>query len=46
MSVRKKRGMIAALCACIAGEGLAYAQQKTTVDEAKVELAMMAALLP
>jgi L-cysteine S-thiosulfotransferase len=43
MSVRKKQGMIAALCACIAGAGLAYAQQKTTVDEAKVELAMMAA---
>jgi sulfur-oxidizing protein SoxX len=43
MSERMKRRMIAALCACIAGAGLAYAQQKTTVDEAKVELAMMAA---
>jgi sulfur-oxidizing protein SoxX len=35
--------MIAALCACSAGGGLAYAQQKTAVDEATVELAMMAA---
>ena len=31
------------MCACIAAAGLAYAQQKTAVDEARVELAMMAA---
>jgi len=43
MSVIMKRGMAAALCGCIAGAGLAYAQLKATVDEAKVELAMMAA---
>jgi L-cysteine S-thiosulfotransferase len=41
--MRMKRGMIAALCACVAGAGLACAQQNAAVDEAKVGLAMMTA---